>query len=240
MTHPDAHGLAGSQIDRYLMERRLRHSPKKEPVKETPTSRPVITLSSTRGVPVKQIAERVASELGFHVIDREVLKSIQHDTQLGERIIASLDEGSRSTLDAWIAGWVDYDSPVVDVRNFHHMLSRIVRGISLHGEAVMVGRGAGFALRGTQAYRVRITAPEDLRAAALIAERAASGHGLSLTEARKELEADAARQQSFVHTYFRMNINDPEVYDAIFNLRNLKPELGAGLILDGYARVIGS
>ena len=240
MAHPDAHGLAGAQIDRYLMERRLRHKPRKEAVKETPTPRPVITLSSTMGVPVKQIAERAAGELGFHVIDREVLKSIERDTQLGERILAALDEGSRSTLDAWIAGWLDYNSPVVDVRNFHHMLTRVIRGISLHGEAVLIGRGASFALRETQAYRVRITAPEEVRVEALIAEMAAAGRSLSHADARKQIEADAVRQRSFVHTYFRMNINDPEVYDAIFNLRTLNPEVGAGLILDGYARVIGS
>lgn len=236
MGESDTHSLAASRIDQYLMERTLR----KRPEVKTPARavRPVITISRVLGIPAAEIAERVAGKLGFHVFDRQVLDAVGEDANLGERIVAALDEGSLSAVDVYIAGLVQYDRMVVDRHGFHHMISRVVRSVSLHGGAVIVGRGANFILRGTDAFRVRLTAPLDMRATAIVEQSRATAP-LSLTQARKELRGHAERRRRFIWNHFRASIDDPEAYDAIFSLRSLDPGLAAGLILDAYCRVTG-
>jgi cytidylate kinase len=237
MGESDAHSLAASRIDQYLMERTLRRRPEvKTPARAV---QPVITISRVLGIPAAEIAERVAGKLGFHVFDRQVLDAVGEDANLGERIVSALDEGSLSAVDVYIAGLVRYDRMVIDRHGFHHMVSRVVRSISLHGSAVIVGRGANFILRGTDTFRVRLTAPLELRATALVQQRHKS-EPISLTRARKELREHAERRRRFIWNHFRANINDPEAYDAIFCLRSLDPDLAAGLILDAYCRVTGT
>jgi len=237
MVESQAHHLAAAQIDRYLRERALRHRPGEA---KPSAPRPVITISRTHGIPAEEIAQRIGKALGFDVISREVLEAIARNTQLGDRLITSLDDGSRSTLDAWIAGWVDYDHPVVDLRNFIHMARRVIRGFSLHGSAIIIGHGANFILRGTDAFRVRLTAPAELRAAALVAakNKQEGAPPLSLATARKEIAEHDARRKDFVQTVLRANIDDPEAYDIICNLRVIDADAAAGFITEAYRRLV--
>jgi len=236
MAQQDAHALAAARIDRYLMERAFRL--KSGSTKAGSRVCPVITLSRTLGIPAVEIANLVANDLSFHVFDKEVLDAISESTQLGEKIITSLEQGSRSTLDAWIEGFVDYDHRVVDMRNFHHMVSRVIRGISLHGNAVIIGRGANFILGGTNAFRVRLTAPLELRAAAVMKAKQAT-QPMTLAEAKQELTEHALRRRSFVLNQFHVDIDDPESYDVIFNLREIRADRAASLITETYRRVVG-
>lgn len=236
MAVPDAHALAAARIDQYLFERSLR---RESPGEEPPApKRPVITISRSLGIPGEEIAARVASALGFLLMDRQVIEAIAANTGLGDKIIAALDEGSHSALDAWLRGLVDYGTPVVDVQCFHHMVGRAIRGVALHGSAVILGRGGNFILRDTDAFRVRLTAPQKLRIAAL-QEARPDGKPLSAAEARREVERHDEKRRQFIATCFRADIDDPCAYDAIFSLRRIDPEYAAGLILDSYRRAVG-
>lgn len=245
MAVSNAHSLAAARIDRYLVERKLRqNAPGVAPEEAAPDANgrrdalPVITISKTLGVPTAKIAALIAKELGFTVLDREVLDAVAQETHLGEKIIDALDAGSHSALASWLAGLVDYEHRVIDRSGFRFLLSKVIRGISYHGDAVLLGRGANFILRGTDAFCVRLTAPAALRAKALLVaegpERCAT-----LSEARRRIRDHAADRKHFISKLFRADIDDPEAYDAIFSLRRLDPEYGAGLVVDGYRRATG-
>jgi cytidylate kinase len=115
-------------------------------------------------------------------------------------------------------------------------VSRVIRSIGLHGEAVIIGRGANRVLRDTPAFRVRLIAPEEARARALAA---ADGRGrrLDLEEARREVRRDDLGRRKFIRREFHADINDPSEYDAVYNLRSLEPELAADLILNSFRRI---
>ena len=231
-----AHSLAAARIDRYLLERTA-GSGLQEPRRSVRTRvRPVITISRTLGVPAEEIAARLARDLGFHVFDREVLEAVAQDAHLAGRIIESLDTGKQSALDAWIRGCLGLFHPILDPRGFRHMVCRVIRGISLHGSAVIIGRGANFILRGGDAFRVRLTAPVDLRVRAVMA---AEGSGLAPAEARRRIRQHNDERRKFMKKHFRADIDAPAAYDAVFNLRSLEPDLAAGLIEDIYRRTFG-
>jgi cytidylate kinase len=236
------HGLAATRIDDYLTDRsRAAQTPSGQP----PRRGPVITISSMMGIPATEIANQVARELELHVFDREVLLEVEGATHLGDRLVNALDRGQRSALDAWIQGWLNLGHRVIDPRSFHHLVSRVIRSIGLHGGAVILGRGANFVLAGTGAFHVRLVAGLELRACAVAGgAEPLTPQSLtpqSLERARRELVADAGRRRRFIHRYFRVrrfkaDIDDLLAYDAIFNLPALDPALGAGLIVDGFRR----
>lgn len=235
MSGTDAHSLAASRIDHYLMQRM--HGGPVSAGEPEPRVKPVITVSRTLGIAGAEIAALVARDLGFTLMDREVLDAVSQDTRLGERIVQSLDRGSLSALDSWFAGLVDYDHRVVDKHSFHHIVSRVVRGICYHGSAVILGRGANFILRGTSAFRVRLTAPTALRVQALL-EATGPERCASPAEARHRLQEHAAQRKHFVAQHFHASIDDPEAYDVIFCLRRLDPEHAAHLISGAYRRAV--
>lgn len=223
-----------SALDEYLSRGSARAPGEAVSVKP----RPVITLAYDLGVPGMAIAGQVATEFDFHVIDREVLLEIERDTGLGEKVLAALDAGKRSTLDAWIRGWTDTHHWVVDQKSFYFLLSRVIRGISLHGSAVIIGHGANFILAGTGALRVRLTAPLELRVRS-VAE-GLEGHGpCPAAQARAEIEKHAAERAQLIRKYFHAEFEDPAGYDAVYNLRRMDPQLGAGLVADAYRRLAG-
>jgi len=223
--------LAARQVDGYL---RRRASASEAGARAVESPHATITISYMTGVPGTRIGEQVAAELGFHVFDREVLEAVERDTHLGNSIMEALDEGKRSALDAWIQGWINLDRRIVDPQSFHHMVSRIIRGIWLHGHAIILGRGSNFVLRGTDAFRVRLTAEPELRARALAAEE-----GRDQEWALREVSHQDRQKRKFIHEYFKADLDDPTAYDASFNLRSLETEPAARLILAAYRVMAG-
>jgi cytidylate kinase len=230
-----ARSLAAVQVDRYLMER----APRGRPASTPPTYLPVITISRMLGIPTREISCLIGQEMGFTVFDREVLDAVAKDIRLSDRIVASLDERKQGALDSWIQGLVSMEGRVIDTATIYHAVCRVVRGISLHGSAVVIGRGANFILRGTSAFRVRLVAPADLRARSM-AEGAFGGEPMSPSLARAEVKRHAAERRVIMKKFFRADIDDPLAYDAIFNLRTLDPAHAAGLIMAAYRKTTGS
>ena len=116
------------------------------------------------------------------------------------------------------------------------MICRVIRGISLHGSAVIVEHGANFVLRGTDAFRVQLVAPLEARMKALV-DGAFGFEPRSPSEARAELDRAAEERRICAQRHFRADVFDPLAYDATFNLRRLDPECAAGLIASVYRKV---
>ncbi len=234
---PSPRDLAAKQVDRYL----LKLAPPPGSARPQPIVRhqPVITISRALGVPGREIGIRVAHDLGYELFDREVLDVVQENEHLGNRIVESLDEEKQSALDAWIRGWFGTERRVVDSRSFCFMVSRVIRGISLHGAAVVLGRGSNFILKGTDAFRVRLTAPLEIRVRS-VAEGVGVGMPMTLSQARAEIERHARDRRSFMRRHFRAEIEDPAAYDAVFTLRGLDPDKAAALIVEAYRLVTGA
>jgi cytidylate kinase len=224
--------LAASRIDRHLAERNTIARPL---VDHAVQRAPVITISYAIGIPGKEIAARVSGELGFQVFDREVLKAVENDTCLGDRLVEALDRGKRSALAAWIQGWIDFDHRIVDSKSFHHMVSRVIRGIGLRGSAVILGRGSNFVLKGTGAFRVRLIAPLEERIRS-VAAGVDGEPGMSPSRARAYLAWGDDERRAFIRKHFRADIDDPNGYDVVFQLRRVSAILGANLLLDAFRR----
>ena len=87
-------------IDRQLTRRRLLEAAQKARAKspdEKPPLLRAITVSRETGSGGRTLAGRLAQKLNFEFIDRQIVDRLVKDTGARERLIASLDERTRSS-----------------------------------------------------------------------------------------------------------------------------------------------
>lgn len=189
--------------------------------------RPLITISRSFGAQGAALARVLGERTGYTVWDRDLVHAVAKEGGGDERILATVDEHRRSQIDEALRGLIVGFSNS-NVKYFRSLI-RVIRTISLHGSAIIVGRGANFALPVDQALRVRATAPLDWRIA-----RISSSADLSTEEARSEVVTRDAERADFVSYHFRQQIQDAEHYDLVLDASRFTLEEMADLVLKAY------
>lgn len=194
---------------------------------------PWITISKSLGSGWDEVARSVGTQLGWQVLDRQILDEIAQHTHAREQILSRLDERSIQRLEDATMGLVAADYPgqsayVLEMR-------AVMEALAHQGRTILVGRGANWFLNPARGLRVRISAPRSTRA-----ERLAGREGMALSDAERLIEVDDADKTSFIKQVFGRDIEDPEGYDLILNLGSLGAEAAADCILAALRRKLGA
>ncbi len=195
-----------------------------------------IAVSRETGTQDTAIAKEVGRLLGWHVYDHELLECIAKDMGLRTNFLESLDERNHSwileTTQAFLStpGKSDW-GPLVTESGYVHRLVKMVLALGVHGECVIVGRGAPFILPPESTLRVRLMAPVPERIAALrknlgIAERAAAC----------QIRNTDRERVHFVQDHFFKDPSDPRNYDLVLNVARLSVRQNAEMIVDWLRR----
>jgi cytidylate kinase len=94
--------------------------------------------------------------------------------------------------------------------------------------AVLLGRGSPFILAEERTLRVLVVAPRPWRIQRRIEET-----GSSEAEATEQIERDDESRQRFLRTDFKVEPDDPRLYDLVVNTASLGIEGAAELIVQG-------
>ncbi len=90
---------------------------------------------------------------------------------------------------------------------------QIVHAIASVGKAIIIGRGGSEVTRAMgPGVRIRIVAPEEDRI-----HRLAELHGWEERKARAEAKRLDSSRARLMKTHFRVDIEDPTAYDAVWN-----------------------
>jgi cytidylate kinase len=176
--------------------------------------RATVTISRQEGCGGEGLAAALARRLDWHVFDRELVDYVAAQAHVRERVIASLDDRSRSGLEEWLRSLIDAN--YVSAHAYLQHLMSVTLTIAHHGRAILLGRGANLILSPSMAVRVRVIAPLERRVAMVKA-------GLQLDDraARQHLQRQDAERAAFVRTHFHRDIEDPLLYDLIVNTGDL-------------------
>lgn len=185
---------------------------------ERPASQlgPYITLSREAGACGSEIAELVGEELGWEVLDKELLDRVAHRFHLSRPMLDLVDEASFSWAFDILGTWMDrrFISPEKYVAH----LGRVAWVAARHGNVIFVGRGVRFLLPRQSGLAVRLVAPEKFRVAQVMRRRQCTA-----AEAIRWLhEVDRGRRE-FVHRYFHHDVADPHLYDLVINTEGVGP-----------------
>lgn len=177
---------------------------------DEPPFQPIITVSRQHGSHGSDLAARLAARRRYTLLHRNAIDRISKSTGHQKRLLAALDEHSRS----WVTSWVDslLSGRYLDETDYAVGLLRTISSMARLGGVVVVGRGANFIIGPAAGVHLRVVAPLDERVRHLM-----EVGGLSLEAATREIETVDREREKFIHKLFHRPVDDPLAYDMILN-----------------------
>lgn len=177
-----------------------------------------LTVARDGGSLADEVVRDLARHLGWHVFDGEIVNFIARDSHVRENLVRELDERSQGLIqDAILRMLRMPEYPSFGADEYHAALLKTLAYIATQGNAILVGRGANFALREEkEGLKVRITGSVEVRAS-----RIREKYKLTLDAARERTISEDEERNKFIRQYFKHDIGDVRFYDLIFNTDRL-------------------
>jgi cytidylate kinase len=207
---------------------------------------PIVTISRQFGAGGSSVAAIVAAELGAEIVDKKLVDEVARRLTLEPSQVEAEAERPRTLLERLVrsfsalepgmgAGWSPpYPDPLFDPRKeIIHITEQVIREVATGGNAVIVGRGAGFLLRDRpDAFHVFLRAPEAARVKVLM-ER----FGLSEPQARRKMHETDSNRAAYIRQLYGRDWCDPDEYDLVVNTGRIRYGATAGLIMFGLKEI---
>lgn len=192
---------------------------------EKPESRPepgeraFITISRQAGAGGRTMAAALLEEFarrdvpalaGWHWADRGLCESLAGDPRLHVSLERLLDEHYRSRLEDYLTQVISGAAPQI---RLHQALFATMRSLAAVGKVVLVGRAGVCATRGMPGgVHIRLVGTRGKRV-----ERVAKRFGWEEPKADRWVDEQDRARAAVVKEYFGHDINDPLLFDAVFN-----------------------
>lgn len=197
---------------------------------DTPTPPPLshprglsVAISREAGARGATIARKVGELIGWQVFDQESLDYLLQDDTARQQLQAEVPSSARAWADAYFTRLQLNQKPAYDPDTA--AMIRLLLAVAARGDAVIVGRGAGFLLPAQSTVHVRVIAPFERRVAFF-----AQSLRLSREEASEELRARDERRAQFLKRTLNRDPADPTGYDVVVNADRLGLEGSAQFI----------
>lgn len=181
---------------------------------------PFVTISRQAGagghllsyVILTELLKHADSELykGWHVFDKDLCELVTKDTRLQDSMETLVAERYRSEFQEFIEGLFTGRS---DQYMTYKATFKVVRMLALLGKVIVVGRGASLVTADLpQGIHIRLVAPETQRVLWMMKR-----FKLSKEDARKTMAKQDADRRKLVKLFFQRDIEDPLLYDVVWN-----------------------
>jgi cytidylate kinase len=191
---------------------------------------PYIAISREAGSGGLPIARAVAEQLGWDVLDKEILDFMAKRYGVPRGMLEFVDETRANWVHDVLSSW--FDTKVVSHEKFVVYLERIVFLAAMYGHVVFVGRGAQCILPRASGLAVRLVAPLEWRI-----QRRMSRHQISRNQARKEIEEIETGRREFYRRYFQHDCSAASDFDLVLNVSRFSPSTIAQQIVEAYERI---
>lgn len=195
----------------------------------------IVTLSREIGSHGSAVAERVATTLGWHLIDRRLVFALARrlgvplaEAAARDERVSRLSERVAASLSISLPEYVLGSSPLrPSDRHYKDLTEHIVRQAVEAGPSVVVGHAAQviFADR-EDALHVRLYAPAPVRV-----ERVREEFLLDEGEARERVERSDSDRAAYVKRHYGRDWRDPSLYHLQINTAFYTADAAADLIV---------
>ncbi len=185
-----------------------------------PPARPrglTVAISREAGARGPTIASKVADILAWQVFDHDTLDYLAQNDTARAQFLADVPDDALAWADAQLARLQRDRGLSVEGETLR--LVRLVLAVAARGNAVVVGRAAGFLLPPETTVHIRIVAPLEARVAYMAQEMR-----LTRPEAVEEVRARDERRAMFLDRTLALDVSDLTAYDAVVNSDRLGVE----------------
>ncbi len=182
-----------------------------------------VAISREAGARGGTIAAAVGRRLGWQVFTQEMLDFLARDEAARTELMADVPASARLWADAETSRLTRARdlAPGSDAA----AVARFILTLAARGDAVIVGRGAGFLLPAATTVHVRVVAPLETRVAYL-----SQWSRMTEPEAAAEVRARDRRRAEFLAALTDRDPNDPTAYDLLLNSGRVGPEACADMV----------
>lgn len=188
---------------------------------------PFIAVSRSAGSGGSEIARTVGEKLKWDVLDHELLTFMSERYHLPLHALEFVDESKANWVHDIFGNWFDHQT--VSHEKYLVHLERILWLAAVHGDVVLVGRGANCVLPREAGLNVRITAPRGY-----CVEQLAKRENLSEEAAANRVDELDTGRADFVQRHFHHNIEDAGIYDLVIDASTSTIEAAADQIVAAY------
>jgi cytidylate kinase len=177
---------------------------------KAPVSEYTITISRQAGAGGSEIARILALKTKMDLMAGQIIQRVAESSKMSTKVVETLDEKAVTTMESWINSM--FVSRHLWPSDYLKHLTMVMGTIGKHGNAIVVGRGAGYILPPETTFRVKIIAPLEYRIESMMKIR-----NLSRADAQKYIEKRDSDRIAFVRKYFQVDAMDPQHYDLVIN-----------------------
>ncbi|MGA7745592.1 MAG: cytidylate kinase-like family protein [Candidatus Aquilonibacter sp.] len=195
----------------------------------------VVTISNLYGCGAVAVAQRVAAELEYELIDGQLPVVVAKRMQISPVQAQAVDETGRS-LGARLLSSLELATPEVAVSGFGETfdeeyvreVQEAVREFAARGNVVIVGRAAGAILgRRQDVVRVFMYAPRDWRVERIMAEL-----GLEQKAAASEVDRIDRARRAHLRDWYNVEMGSSAIVDLAIDTSTFGTQGSAKLVID--------
>lgn len=190
--------LVSEQVHRSELARR------EEIEKGEPCDNTVVTISRRMGSGARIVAQKLATELGWSLWDKDLVDAIAEKAHVTQRVAKAFDEHTISDIELFARGMFGDHEMAGFIYPSH--LARAVKSIAKLGSAIILGRGANFIL--PDELGIRIDASDDVRIRNMMAYE-----NLTHDQAVAKLHASDRERRHFLERVYGKERVEHAVYD---------------------------
>jgi len=195
---------------------------------------PAICFSRRIGVGAVEIADILAKEIGYRVIDREILEYIASDARLNKDEVALFDESYPGKLEEFWSMLVGRKTFIQS--DYARRLVNTVIPIANFGPTIFVGRGTHLILPRDRVLAVRFICSREYRI-----KRLAKILKSPEKDVNKELDQLDKDQSAFFKKVYGKKDASPYEFDMILNLDYFeKPKSAANIVAQAFKEKFGA
>lgn len=185
----------------------------------------VITISREFGAGGRTLGEALAERLGYRFVNEEMIKEVANKANVSPEGVAAFEKTAGSKLMRFLDKLVrmDYldrilqsDTGYLNEERYVQVVSEIINEIYDADNAVIIGRGGQYILRGKpRAFHIGLVANMDFRN-----QFVQDKHKCSLDVAKRAIERADSERDQFLKCFAgpdTLHRNDPHLYDLIIN-----------------------
>jgi cytidylate kinase len=190
------------------------------------------TLGERLASLLRNFLERSALAAGDPALGPEglgIILSRKYADVMGERHPSQAVPAQTSAATEWSAGlpFGEAESTDLDERRYIRTITGVIEALAEGGSVVVLGRGSPVILRdrpGT--LHVLAMAPRDLRV-----QRVALRMEIPVEEAKRRAQEVDRGRAAFHRKFFKVDADDPSLFDLVIHTRRLSYEAGAELVV---------
>jgi hypothetical protein len=177
-----------------------------------------LTVSRDEGTLGDEIARALAQRLGWRLYDKEIVNYIADNDHVRKDLVRQLDEKAQGLIYETISRLLMMpESSPFGAEEYHESLLKTLATLATHGDAILVGRGANFALqRSEHGLHVRTTGSLEVRI-----QRLSNSWQVAPEIARQRMLAIDADQRDFIRYHFKQDFDNLSFYSLVFNTDHL-------------------